>query len=490
MKYDILFFNPPQSKNGDCLRNYALLWIASYLKKNGFSTKIFYLDGKFKTSIRKALDYYKPKYVAVSCKWYTNLYGAVLVAKEIKKIDKTIKIIAGGNTATYFDKELLLNTDFDIVIRGDAELPLLNIIKNKTPINCTLKENGRIKRYKLQYIQRRQEVEDYTLVEPEEILESPKDILNSENFVWTGKGCTQNCFYCAGSSVAQKEIFGRERLIYRPIRNVLADIAILSKYSKYLMLDFACPPHADVYYLRLFKGIPQGKLVLTFSHWSLPSRNLVDQMSKTFKSIHIRFDTSTLCEELREFLSKKNLLKPFFSNKELENIICYCKEKRNIKIVLENIAGLPGERNSHVREHTNFSQYLTQMYPFIEYISYMPLSIEPGSILQKHYKRLNMYCCRSSFKDFLNLTKQSFKSNILYPFSAFFEKRNYKLHPYGVYEKSFSKKSSYAKIRYFYKIMNKEFLANRKVYNILSNKTDSCPVKFLAPSFYDRFYSR
>jgi len=466
MKNDILFFNPPQTKNGACLKNYALLWIASYLEKNGVNTKIFYLGAKFKISIKKALDHYKPKYVAVSCKWYTNLYGAILVAKEVKKIDKAIKIIAGGNTAAYFDKELLLNSDFDIVIRGDAELPLLNIIKNKTPINCTLKENGRIKRYKLQYIQRQQEVKEYTLIEPEKILESPKYILSNENFVWTGKGCTQNCFYCAGSSGTQKEIFGRAKLIYRPIRNVLADIAILSKYSKSLMLDFACPPHADVYYLRLFKGMSQRKLALKFFHWSLPSRNLVDQMSKTFKSVDIHFDTSTLCEELRGFLSKKNLLKPFFNNKELENIICYCNKKSNIKITLENIAGLPGERNSHVRKHTNFSQYLTQKYPVIEKISYMPLSIEPGSILQKHYKRFNMYCCRNSFIDFLNLTKYAFKSNITYPFSDFFEKHDYKLHPYGVYEKSLSRKSNFTKVRYFDKIMNKEFLANKIVYNI------------------------
>lgn len=469
MKSDILFFNPPQTENGHDLRNYALLWIASYLKKNGFSTRIFYLGDKFKTNVRKALDHYKPKYVAVSCKWYTNLYGAVLVAKEIRKINKRIKIIAGGNTATYFDKELLLNSDFDIVIRGDAELPLLNIVRNKTPINCTLKEKGRIKRYKLQYIQKQQEVKDYTLIEPEEILESPKDILNKDNFVWTGKGCTQNCFYCSGTFRAQKELFGRKELIYRPISNVLTDIAIFSKYSTSLLFDFACPPLADAYYLRLFKKMPQGKFVTGFAHWHLPTKKLIDQMSKTFKLATIHLDTSTLCEELREFLSKKNLLKPFFSNKELENIICYCNKKRNIKITLQNIAGLPGERNSHVRKHTNFSKYLVQKYCSIVKIQYLPLSIEPGSILQKDYKRFNMYCCRNSFIDFLNLAKHAFKSNIIYPFSAFFEKRSYKnvfLHPYGVYENGLSKKNSYARVRYFERIMNKEFLANRILYSI------------------------
>ncbi len=439
------------------------------------------MDDKFKTSIRKALDHYKPKYVAVSCKWYIDLYGAILVAKEIKKIDKAIKIITGGNTAAYFDKELLLNSDFDIVIRGDAELPLLNIIKNKTPINCTLKEKKRIKRYKLQYIQRQKEVEDYTLVAPKEILENPKDILGRDNFIWTGKGCTQNCFYCGGSSSAQRELFHRKKLIYRPISNVLTDIAILSKYSKSLMFDFACPPHADVYYLRLFKDIPQGKFALDFYHWSLPSRNLIDQISKTFISAHIHLDTSTLCEELREFLSTRKLLKPFFSNEELENIIRHCNKKSNIKITLENIAGLPGERNSHVRKHTNFSQYLTQKYPVIEMIYYVPLSIEPGSILQKHCRRFNMHCCRNSFIDFLHLTKNAYNSNIMYPFSSFFEKGNYKnisLHPYGVYERGLNKKNSYIRGIYFNQIMKKEFRANSIIYDLKRRKFKKLKIAF------------
>jgi radical SAM superfamily enzyme YgiQ (UPF0313 family) len=465
MKSDILFFNPPQTKNGVYLENRILLWLASYLKRNGFNTKVFYLDSKFKETIARAISYYQPKYIAVSCKWYTNLYGAILVASEIRKIDKSIRIITGGNTATYFDRELLLNSDFDIVIRGDAELSLLNIMKNKPPINCTLTENGRIKRYKLQYTQRQQEVKDYTLVEPGEILESPKDILGKENFVWTGRGCTQNCFYCAGSSTIHKKMFQREKLIYRQIKNVLADIAILSKYSKSLIFDFACLPRADAYYLQLFKCLPQKKLSMTFFHWSLPSRNLVDQISKTFKSAVIFLDTSTLCEELREALSQRNLLKPFFSNKKLEDFVFYCNKKKNIELVLTNIAGLPGERGHHVRKHINFSQYLIQKYPLIQDIHYLPLSIEPGSLLQKHYKRFNMYCSRNNFMDFLNLTCYAFKSKITYPFSDFFKKLDCKIHPYGLYDKNSSKKVSYARERNFYKIIKEELRANRIICN-------------------------
>ena len=465
MKYDILLFNPPQTKSYIVLSNLALLWIASFLKRNGVRVRVFYLDHKFKATVRKAISDYKPKYAAVSCKWYADLYGATLVAKEIRKLDKEITIIAGGITASYFDEELLRNSDFDMVVRGDAELPLLNVIKDRAPINRTVKDRGAIQRNKLEYIQEHRDIKGHRLVEPSAIMENPGEVLSRVNFIWTGKGCTQNCFYCAGSSSVQKQVFGRSGLFYRPVRDVLADIAVLSKYSKYLMFDFACPPHADGYYLRLFKGVPQGELVLTFFHWGIPSKKLVDRMSASFKAVSLHFDTTTLCEELRGSLSGRNLLKPFFSNGELEDIISYCVKKRNITIVLDNIAGLPSERVSHVKKHTDFARYLAQKYPIIEFISYMPLSAEPGSILQKHYKRFNMNCCRNGFMDFLNLSRRAFNSNIAYPFSRFFSRRNRTSHPYGLYERGFSEKSNWAKVVNFEKIMEKVYLTNKVMHH-------------------------
>ncbi|MFA5167144.1 MAG: cobalamin-dependent protein [Candidatus Omnitrophota bacterium] len=468
MKNDILFFNPPQTKKGDCLGNGALLWLASYLKRKKFSAKVFYLDGDFRTTIAKVIGDYNPKYVAVSCKWYTNLYGAILVAREIKKNNKTIKIITGGNTANYFDEELLRQGDFDIVIRGDAEVPLLNILTNKLPINCTVKEKGIIKRHKLQYVQRQNEIKGYTLVPPEEILEHPKDVLSGINFIWTGKGCTQKCFYCGGSSTLQEKLFHRKGVLYRPVEDVIADINILTKYSKSLMFDFTCFPRADEYYAHLFRNISQGKFKMQFHHWRLPSKKIIDQMSRTFKSALIYFDTSTLCEELRKSLSARKLLKTFFSNKELENIIGYCNTKRNMTVGLWNISGLPGERSNHVKEHTRFSRYLIQKYPVVTDIQCFPLSIEPGAILQRHSSRFNMQCRRNSFMDFLHLTKKAFNSDITYPFSEFFRKggcKNRSFHPYGIYEKGLDPRNSYLKVGKFIKAVERLLQINRRLYS-------------------------
>lgn len=77
-----------------------------------------------------------------------------------------------------------------------------------------------------------------------------------------------------------------------------------------------------------------------------------------------------------------------------------------------------------------------------------------------------MHCCRSTFMDYLYLTRKAFNSDVLYPFSKFFKKDGYKnmgLHPYGVYEKGLDQKSSYMREKMFYQTIGKEARANQKL---------------------------
>ncbi|HNW38868.1 MAG TPA: cobalamin-dependent protein [Candidatus Omnitrophota bacterium] len=463
MKSDILFFNPPQTKRGDSLQNRALLWIASYLRKNGFRARIFYLNGNFKETIKQALNQYKPEHVAVSCKWYTNLYGAILVAKEVRRLNRKIRIITGGHTATCFDQELLETGYFDFVVRGDAEMPLLSILNNEAPVNCSIINNGRVEKYGIACNKSPKKNENYILSPPEQILENATEVLSGGNYIWTGKGCSRNCFYCGGSSRAQKKFFGKSKVAYRPRQDVLADISTLSGYSNYLMFDFACGGQAEAYYLRLFRKIPHKQFKVNFFHWGMPSEKFINEISLTFSGVSLHLDTATLSENLRKILSKKKLLKPFFTNRRLENVIKHCDIKRNIRISIENIAGLPGENEKQVKEHIAFSKYLSKKYISISDISYIPLSAEPGSLLRELHEKLNLNLCRNNFGDFVYLAKQAFQANITYPFSDFFNKKPVKdclFSPYGVYQKESDMKTSYLRSKVFRQAIARELRAN------------------------------
>lgn len=451
---DILFFNPPQTKNGNSLNNYTLLWIASYLKKRNVSCKIVYLSKNFNEVVYKTLSKYNPKFVAISCKWYTNLFGAIKIADIVKKINNKIKIITGGYTASYYTQDLLKNSEFDIVIHGDAEFPLENLILSNKLINCTVKTPDGIKDYSHNYISSPKEMDDYTLMNLNEILDSC-DILNSRNFIWVGKGCTANCFYCGGTNKCQIEIFRRKKMTFRSVENVIKDMYTVSKYSDTIQLDFQDPKKKDdeIYYKKIFKEIDYKKFNCEFHCWYLPSIEFISFLSEVFKKAELVLDTITLSEALRYQLFDRKLIKSDFSNKDIETVINHSNKKDNIFIKLYSIAGLPDESEMNRLEHIKIAkEFLKKYYSIIE-VYHIPLSVEPASMLQQYSNILGMKNYRKDFYSFFNIGKASFENNIIYPFNKFFHKFNRyekSVHPYGVHALGASERKVYNETKQFY----------------------------------------
>jgi len=54
--------------------------------------------------------------VAISCKWWDTLYGAVELARLVRRRLPKVTLVAGGQTATYFAEDLVLKSDFDAVV--------------------------------------------------------------------------------------------------------------------------------------------------------------------------------------------------------------------------------------------------------------------------------------------------------------------------------------------------------------------------------------
>lgn len=474
---DIIFFNPPLTKRGLDLINSGFLWLASYLAKHGYKAKIFFLTNNIDKVIKEALHKYNPKYVAVGCKWYTGLYGAILTAKKVRKYSKSATLIAGGNTATFFDKDILKNSDFDIVVRGDAEVPLVNILSGNGDLsNCTVKENGKITRHQLNYTQNEKNTKGLRLGNLNSVLDDAEKLLSLRNFIWTGKGCALNCFYCSGGNRCQIDLFGRTKPVYRPIDDVLHDIKVLTKYSKDFLFDFGSAVESDEkYYSKLFKGISRRDLFCHFHCWQLPTTKFINEISRTFKRSIISLDTITLSENLRKLLSKKGLTKPFFSNKDLEMVIKCCHKKKNLFLEMQNITGLPYEKSCDLKCQVETGLYLVRKYQSIINVSSMPLSIEPGSLLYRNSKRYKMRSLRKGFNDFLDVTKNSFKKNISYPYNEFFLEKYKSLklpHPYGVYHIGKDKKMAYKRANYFNDMLDKDLKANRGIWVYIMSKEE------------------
>lgn len=413
---DIIFFNPPRQKNGNKgLFNNAMLWLVSYLINKGFSAKIIHLTGEdYLEKVKYFLDFYKPKFCAISCKWWDTLYSSIHLAEFIKKYNPNIKLIAGGNTASSFAKEIINNSCFDYVIRGDAELPLEQILKNNIPDNSFYKIDNKIYSTDQNFILDEKTVNETYLVENLEEIIEPKEIINK--YIWTGKGCTSNCFFCAGANLGQTKLFYRKNYLYRDVSKVINDCKIIAKYTdNNLMFDFDPLSVKKIeYYQEILKSLPQKTYKCNqFYFWYLPPQKLIKTISETFTSAIIGIDVQIFSESQREKLSKLNIIKPkFYSNDKLDEILRYCNKFSNLKITLSGFLGMPYETDVDISNAYKFFEYFIKKYPQIISTSINPVIVEPDSPLVLTPEKYNVLPLRKTFFDFYELTKYTYETLI------------------------------------------------------------------------------
>ena len=414
-KIDVLLVNPPRQQNGNfSLFNNSLLWIASFLEKNGISCQVIFLKNNFEKQLLQSLLNYKPNFVGVSMKWWDTIYSAELIAKRVKAFNSNIFVFAGGQTATYYAQEVLENSVFDAVIEGDAEIPLLNLIKNQSLCNLKIKENNEIITYPKSYIQDNEALKDLSLVENIESIFEDLELVS--NYIWTGKGCAMNCFFCGGGRDGQKDIFSRKGYLYRPIEQVIKDIEIIAKLkNNTFMLDFdPLAPNKENFYRELFLSLPKKKYNCQFYFWTLPSDEFIDLMSETFNKLIFDFDLQIFSEPLRKKLAKVNFIKPiFFTNEYFESIIAKCEKKGNILVNVSGLLGVPQETKQDILEIYNFANKLMNNFKNVIGFFFSPIILEPASPLLAYPEKYQVTCLRKDYFDFKKYTKKVFENNML-----------------------------------------------------------------------------
>ena len=170
--------------------------------------------------LRNKLTYFQPDYVGIS--FTTPLVAkALIIASEIKKFNEDILVIAGGVHPSSFPEELLKESDFDMVVVGEGDFVLSELLKNSdisSVGNLVYKQgNNIISNPKNKLI-----MDLDTLPYPAWNL---YDINNYESanmlarntpagWIETSRGCVCNCSFC------NKNIAGRSFRVKSPKRVV------------------------------------------------------------------------------------------------------------------------------------------------------------------------------------------------------------------------------------------------------------------------------
>lgn len=442
---DVLFLSPPRRSDGSkYLFNNATLALASYLAQHGRTVRVEPLVGpQWRERLERALTNWKPRWAAISCKWWDTVYGATEVARFIREQHPEIKLVTGGQTATSFAEELIAKTCFDAVITGDAEVPLLQLVEGDPRCNVVLRDPHAAtpRRLPQTYVQPRTGGEKLALV-PDLTQIAPADVLYHAGytapFVWTGKGCQSACTFCSGSAFGHKKLFGRTGFQYRPLEHTLADMEALAPWTQHtVMFDFdpVTDPGREQYYLELARQLPPKQYHAAFYAWTLPSREFIQAVSESFASVLVSLDAQTYSEPLRHRLSSRNQLKPFASDLELLDRLEFMRRFDNVHGVVYGIIGLQTETAYDVERGESLMSYIQDAYHDVlqpNGVHTTPLSIEPDSLMDRNPEKYGMRRLRHGLDDYLQYTKIRFDALDEEVFQAKY--REDQPHPYGVHQ--------------------------------------------------------
>ena len=348
--------------------NLGIKYLSAALKKHDHQTALFIdpqlfndeilsikslgkiFDSKEKV-VRDVLSY-GPDLIAFSVCTDFSKWAQDLALKIKEKAD--IPIIWGGIHPTSIPEEVIRQEAVDMICVGEGESPLLELAEsflektNRTDIkNIWFKRDGRIIKNSLRTL-----CDVNALPFPDHGLYSGRKngYFNIGYHTIASRGCPYRCSYCCHSVI--KGLYGAKD--YYRVRNpesLIEELEIAKKQYAFKIVRFYDDifPY-EVRWLEEFSNLYGAKIQVPFIcylHPGLVTERRVSVLKEAGCS-EIRLGIQTLNPDIR-----KNILHRSETGDSIENAILFIK-KNKIKVVTENILGLPQEKDSDVAQMMHF----------------------------------------------------------------------------------------------------------------------------------------
>lgn len=447
---EVLFFQPAIGKQYGII-SLGLLSLATYLQKHGHDSKIVVLvDRDTDETVKNKINEFHPKIACISFHWYIHSFEAIKIANSLKKADPDIKVVVGGHSSTYFNKQILdFTPDIDLIIKGDGEKPLLDYVSTLKPEkveNTSFIKNGAFISKPLTYRQMTLEnvsaakknmndlvdewdryihtkrIRTSAPISSDKIVEEVETRPN-EFYLYVGKGCNFNCCFCGASKSGNSRIFSRGMAIFRPIDEVIEDAVMLKNNGvESLFIDFG-PFKDETYFHKLFDRLAPLEMDVVYLPWNLPSNEIISKVSKSFKNFEIQISPDSGSERLREDLFHKGFHREFYSNSLLEKSIDKIAEvssSRGSQLFLWFICGLPFESEQDYQNTVDFSLSMKKRHPQLfenlqDQLNCVPLRLTPEAPIDLFPDKFKMKKLRNTFKDYYEYCRDLEKGTISHP---------------------------------------------------------------------------
>ena len=183
----------------------GLMYVSSYLKQNGYSPKFYDLTGGVKLPENLRADIFG------FSSQITQFKDVVDLKNKLKETNPTSLFVIGGPFPTHSPKDCL-DAGFDVVVRGEGEIPMLKIAQEYPNIKDT-------EMYSKEAI-------DPNFFPDWESIDTSRykfqlDGKKCMNIMTRRGNCPYNCTFCA------KPEIGKSPLRFRSVKNVLDEVKYL-----------------------------------------------------------------------------------------------------------------------------------------------------------------------------------------------------------------------------------------------------------------------
>jgi radical SAM superfamily enzyme YgiQ (UPF0313 family) len=415
--------------------------LADSLSREGFDVEMVHLlvesmiDCNF--DIVRYVSQNRFDIVCLPLHWHYQAYGVIETTKSIKKACPNIMIVVGGYTASCFAYELMSEyTEVDFVIRGDAEKPLVQLLKTKAAENISevrldhipnlvWRDSGKepiINPQSYKINQDEIDLLDYvnlSLLKHFEIYLRlpernfcPSDmyaLMDETKFmVNTGRGCPNDCFYCGGGRLAQNIISKRSGYLFRKKEIVVGEIRKLAALGiHHIVFDFD-PEPSGRYYIELLTELANfsSRLKCTWASWGLPAKQLIKGFFQSgFRSVELVISPDFGNEAVRRQNKTRH-----FRNKELLEMLDFFDSENQfwntkIFVVLYFFIGGPNETEATIKETHELVKKIRKQACVRGVIVQAP-QVEPASPISFMNSEYGIDVKRRHFTDYYNLSKQ------------------------------------------------------------------------------------
>ncbi len=393
----ITFINPPQTASkykfmGVIAPPLGLAYMAAILEENNFLVEIIDASALDMTweELETALKESNPDVIGITALTPT-IEKALETAKLSKKTCQNATITIGGYHPTFNYEEILKNDFIDIVIMGEGEHTVLDLVK-------TLDNNGDLANvkgiaFKNVVTPKRELIQDL-----DELPYPARHLLPMSNYkllnmdtkmstMVTSRGCPMQCFFCSSASLHGS------KLRLRSVENIVDEMEYLIEHFNVETIAFM----DDTFTLN-------KKRVIAICD-EIKKRDL-----KIFWGCTARVDTldKTVLKKMREsgcialFMGVESADQQVLDNldkqitvKKVQNAFRICNEEK-IRTIASVAFGMPGDTRKSIEKTINFVKDLKPSYAIFSLATPYPgtrfykQSFEKNMIKVKDWSKYNL----------------------------------------------------------------------------------------------------